>query len=176
MTSLPEALFQADGGVRNVVEGSVIQLFCSVKSTAATFFWTKDGTAVVIDVPHLRERTTIIDITTISMLTVDNFQSTDDGLYQCIVQTDLEIVGMGETANLTGASTIASAWPITPLHYCNHSRVLGCIFLEAKCLNVSFWIHSQMRVSKLSPANFECTVGSLCQILSGTCKILSCLM
>ena len=72
VTSLPEALFRAGGGMRNVVEGSVIQLFCSVELTTATFFWTKDGSAVVIDVPRLRERTTNESTITTSMLTIDN--------------------------------------------------------------------------------------------------------
>ena len=76
-------LFQTNGGVRNVVEGSVIQLYCSVESTTATLSWTKDGNPVVINVPHLRERTCNDSSTTTSVLTVDNFQSRDSGMYQC---------------------------------------------------------------------------------------------
>ena len=102
MTSLPEVLFQADGGMQNVVEGSVIQLFCSIEFTRVTFSWTKDGRSVVINVPHLRERTTSNSNTTTSMLTIDNFQSTDNGLYQCLVQSDSGGFGIGETANLRG--------------------------------------------------------------------------
>ena len=102
ITTLPEALFLAGGGVRNVVEGSVIQLFCSIQSTTATFSWTKNGSAVVVDVPHLRERTTIDSTTTTSMLTVDNFQSTDNGEYQCMAHIDLENSEAGGTANLRG--------------------------------------------------------------------------
>ena len=49
----------------------------------AAFFWTKDGSPVVIDVPHLRERTSNDSTTTTSVLTVDNFQSSDTGTYQC---------------------------------------------------------------------------------------------
>ena len=107
--SLPEALFQADGGMQNVVEGSVIQLFCSVESITAIFSWTKDGSHVVIDVPHLRQRTTRNDTTTTSMLTIDNFQSTDNGLYQCIAQSDSEIFEAGGMANLRGTHSIVSA-------------------------------------------------------------------
>ena len=57
VTSLPAVLFQTNGGVHNISASSVIQLYCSVQSTTATFSWTKDGKPVVIDVPHLRERT-----------------------------------------------------------------------------------------------------------------------
>ena len=53
VTSLPSVLFESNGGLHNVVEGSVIQLYCSVESTTASFSWTKDGNLVVIDVPHL---------------------------------------------------------------------------------------------------------------------------
>ena len=82
--SLPAVLFQSKGGVHNVVEGSVIQLYCSVESTTTTFSWTKDGSPVVINVPHLRERTCNDSTTTTSVLMVDNFQSRDSGMYQCL--------------------------------------------------------------------------------------------
>ena len=39
---------------------------------------------VIIDVPHLRERTCNDSTTAISVLTEDNFQTSDDGIYQCI--------------------------------------------------------------------------------------------
>ena len=81
-------LFQTNGGVHNVVEGSVIQLYCSVESTMATFSWTKDGSPVVINVPHLRERTCNDSTTTISTLTVDNFQLSDIGMYQCFANDE----------------------------------------------------------------------------------------
>ena len=107
MTSLPEVLFQADDGMCNVVKGSVIQLFCAaLESARITFSWTKDGSPVVIDVPHLRERTTSRGTTTISMLTIDNFQSTDNGLYQCLAQIDSGNFGAGGMANLRGTGGI----------------------------------------------------------------------
>ena len=37
----------------SVVEGSVIQLYCSVEPDNATVSWTKDSVSVIIDVPHL---------------------------------------------------------------------------------------------------------------------------
>ena len=43
VTSLPAVLFQTNGGVHNITAGSVIQLYCSVQSTTASFSWTKDG-------------------------------------------------------------------------------------------------------------------------------------
>ena len=69
VTSLPSVLFHSNGGLHNVVEGSVIQLYCSVESTTASFTWTKDGNPVVIDVPHLRERTSNDSTTVTSVLT-----------------------------------------------------------------------------------------------------------
>ena len=81
--SLPAVLFQTNGGVHNITAGSVIQLYCSVQSTTASFSWIKDGRPVVVDIPHLRERTCNDSTTATSVLTVDNFQSSDDGVYQC---------------------------------------------------------------------------------------------
>ena len=101
MTSLPDALFQASGGVHNVVEGSVIQLYCTVSSINVTFSWTKDSTPVVIDVPHLRERTCNTSTTTTSVLTIDNYQSSDNGTYQCTAVDGVNGVN-GDTVTLTG--------------------------------------------------------------------------
>ena len=84
-----------------MVNGSVIQLYCSVESTTATFSWTKDSAPVVIDVPHLRERTCNDSTTTTSVLTIDNFQSNDDGTYQCVVE-DGGTTGSGNNVTLTG--------------------------------------------------------------------------
>ena len=82
--SLPTVLFESNGGMHNVVEGSVIQLYCSVLSSTATVTWTKDGSPVVLDVPHLRERTFNDSTTVLSVLTVDNFVSSDSGTYHCV--------------------------------------------------------------------------------------------
>ena len=101
VTSLPAALFQDNGGVHNVVEGSVIQLFCSVESLDVTFSWTKDGSPVVINVPNLRERTCNESTTTTSMLTIEGFQSNDNGTYQCIAKHGQES-GIGNSTTLTG--------------------------------------------------------------------------
>ena len=79
----------------------MIQLYCSVESTTATFSWTKDRSPVVIDVPHLRERTTNDSTTTTSVLTVDNFQSSDNGVYQCSTRDGMNTES-GDTVTLTG--------------------------------------------------------------------------
>ena len=69
-----------------MVEGSVIQLYCSVESTTSTlvFSWTKDSSPLVVDVPRLRERTCSEDTMTTSVLTFDSFQFSDNGTYQCL--------------------------------------------------------------------------------------------
>ena len=99
--SLPAVLFQTNGGVHNVVAGSVIQLYCSVQSTTASFSWTKDRILVITDVPHLRERTSNNGTTATSVLIVDNFQSSDSGSYQCMA-VDGSSTGRGESIELRG--------------------------------------------------------------------------
>ena len=101
VTSLPATLFQDNGGVHNVVNGSVIQLFCSVESLNVTFSWTKDGSPVVINVPNLRERTCNDSTTTTSMLTIEDFQSNDNGTYQCMATNGQES-GSGSSTTLSG--------------------------------------------------------------------------
>ena len=101
VTSLPAVLFQTNGGVHNITAGSVIQLYCSVQSTTASFSWTKDGRPVVIDIPHLRERTCNDSTTAMSVLTVDNFQSSDSGAYQCMA-IDGDSTAPGDTVELRG--------------------------------------------------------------------------
>ena len=82
----------------------MIQLYCSVQGTStATFSWFKDGSQVEIDIPHLRERTTTSaeDMTSMSMLTIETFQSADNGAYGCMAE-DGGMSGNGATTNLTG--------------------------------------------------------------------------
>ena len=101
VTSLPVVLFQTNGGVHNITVGSVIQLYCSVQSTTASFSWSKDERPVVIDVPHLRERTCNDSTTATSVLTVDNFQSGDSGAYQCMA-VDGNSTTQGDSTELRG--------------------------------------------------------------------------
>lgn len=78
----------------------MIQLYCSVEALNVTFTWRKDGVPVVIDVPHLRERTCddSTTTTTTSVLTIDNFQSSDNGTYQCTTMTGAN----GDSVTLIG--------------------------------------------------------------------------
>ena len=108
VTSLPAALFQVNSGVHNIVQSSVIQLYCTANATTATFSWRKDGSAVVIDVPHLLERTTNDGMSTAtSVLTVDNFQSSDDGRYQCMAM-DSGTTATGSSVILTGTLKLST--------------------------------------------------------------------
>ena len=101
MTSLPEALFLTNGGVCNVVQGTVIQLFCVVQSPNVTFSWTKNGEVIILDVPRLRERTCSNSTTSTSMLTIETFQFSDNGTYQCSAALG-DITGIGGSTTLTG--------------------------------------------------------------------------
>ena len=79
----------------------MILLYCTVESTNVTFSWTKDGSPVVINVPHLFERTCNDSTVTKSVMTIDSFQSNDNGTYQCIA-TDGQQCGCGNATTLTG--------------------------------------------------------------------------
>jgi hypothetical protein len=56
-----------------------------------------------MDVPHLRERTCNDSTAVTSVLTVDNFQSSDDGVYQCTAVSG-NITGEGVNIELRGTS------------------------------------------------------------------------
>ena len=102
MTSLPAVFFEPpDGGTRKVVEGSVIQLYCSVESTTATFSWTRNADSVMIDISRMHERTCNDSTSTTSVLTIQGFQSSDNGTYQCLV-VDRMMSGSGNPVTLVG--------------------------------------------------------------------------
>ena len=86
-----------------IVEGSIVWLYCQVNSssTIPTVTWTRDSSPLVPDTPHIRMRnsTSSNSSTTLYMLIVDNFQTSDSGMYQCIVQ-DMSV--MGTAVTLTG--------------------------------------------------------------------------
>ena len=107
VTSLPAVLFQTNGGVHNITAGSVIQLYCTASSITASFSWTKNGRPVIIDIPHLRERTYTVATTTTSVLTVDNIQSSDNGTYQCLA-VDGNNAEQGDTIELRGICCCAT--------------------------------------------------------------------
>ena len=100
---LPNVLFESNGGVHNVVERSVIWLYCTANSTAATITWTKDGVALVNDPPHIRIRSSSDGMSTTSSLVVDNFQASDNGSYVCQA-SDGTVTTNSSTLSLTGVS------------------------------------------------------------------------
>ena len=83
LTPLPNILFQNNSGVHNIVEQSVIWLYCTADSANATITWTKDGVTLVNDPAHIRIRSSSSGMSTTSSLVVDNFQTSDDGSYVC---------------------------------------------------------------------------------------------
>ena len=103
MTSLPAVLF--DGGSQTIVEGSVVWLYCQVNSTSPTLTvtWNKDSVPMILDVPHIRIRNEndTSDGKFISVLIVDNFQTVDNGTYQCTAQEGVD-AAMGTPLTLTG--------------------------------------------------------------------------
>ena len=102
MTSLPAVLF--NGGSQSIVRGSVIWLYCDVDSVSSSLrvTWNKDNTSLTQDVPHIRMRSSSTTSSTTFLLLVDNFQSSDDGTYQCTAE-DGVMTGNGSTLILTGA-------------------------------------------------------------------------
>ena len=105
----PEALVSSSG---NVVEGSVIQIYCTVEmDTTVTFTWTLNGTALLNDPPHIRIRqdnlpvrsASLLTDDSTSVLTVDNFRDTDNGVYQCTANTNgTASSDSGTVVSLTG--------------------------------------------------------------------------
>ena len=90
VTTRPEALINSSG---NVVEGSVIQIYCSVEtdnekclpisSHGISFTWTLNESTLLNDPPHVRIRTNVDGTHITSVLTVDNFRDIDNGIYRC---------------------------------------------------------------------------------------------
>ena len=105
----PEALVSSSG---NMVEGSVIQIYCTVEmDTTVTFTWTLNGTALLNDPPHIRIRqdnlpvrsASLLTDDSTSVLTVDNFRDTDNGVYQCTATNGAASSDSGTAVSLTGA-------------------------------------------------------------------------
>ncbi len=105
----PEALVSSSG---SVVEGSVIQIYCTVvDDTTVTFTWTLNGGSLLNDPPHIRIRednlpersASLLTDDSTSVLTVDNSRASDDGVYQCTA-TSGATSGNGATVTLTGTN------------------------------------------------------------------------
>ena len=101
VTPLPDILFQNNSGVHNIVQQSVIWLYCTANSANATITWTKDGETLVNDPTHIRIRSSNSGISTTSSLVVDNFQSSDNGGYVCQARDGM-MNGSSSTLNFTG--------------------------------------------------------------------------
>ena len=101
LTPLPDILFQNNSGVHNIVEQSVIWLYCTANSVNATITWTKDGVTLVNDPAHIRIRSSSSGMSTTSSLVVDNFQTSDNGSYVCQAR-DGVLTTSSSTLSLTG--------------------------------------------------------------------------
>ena len=101
VTPLPDILFQNNSGVHNIVEQSVIWLYCTANSATATITWTKDGVTLVNDPAHIRIRSSSSGMSTTSSLVVDNFQTSDNGSYVCQARDGMITVN-SSTLSLTG--------------------------------------------------------------------------
>ena len=102
VTPLPNVLFQNNGGVHNIVEQSMIWLYCTADSANATITWTKDRETLVNDPAHIRIRSfNSSEMSTTSSLVVDNFQTPDNGNYECQARDGMVTVN-SSTLSLTG--------------------------------------------------------------------------
>ena len=93
-----------------MIEGSVIQIYCTVEDdTTATFTWTLNGSSLRNDPPHIRIREdnrperskSLLTDDSTCVLTVDNFRASDNGVYQCTA-TSGATSGNGAAVTLTG--------------------------------------------------------------------------
>ena len=101
VTPLPDILFQNNSGVHNIVQPSVIWLYCTADSATAIITWTKDGETLVNDPAHIRIRSSSSGMSTTSSLVVDNFQTPDNGDYECQARDGM-MNGSSSTLSLTG--------------------------------------------------------------------------
>ena len=101
VTSLSDILFQNNSGVHNIVEQSVIWLYCTADSVNGTITWTKDGVTLVNDPAHIRIRNYSSGMSTTSSLVVDNFQTPDNGNYVCQARDGMMTVN-SSIVSLTG--------------------------------------------------------------------------
>ena len=114
VTPLPDILFQNNSGVHNIMEQSVIWLYCTANSANATITWTKDGVTLVNDPAHILIRSSSSGISTTSSLVVDNFQTSDNGSYVCQAMDGMVIVN-SSTLPLTGGCACGPTVVITDI-------------------------------------------------------------
>ncbi len=125
----PEALVSSSG---SVVEESVIQIYCTVEDdTTVTFTWTLNGSSLLNDPPHIRIRednrpersASLLTDDSTSVLTVDSFGVSDDGVYQCTA-TSGATSGNGTAITLTGMCLNKYSQPVQSTIL--YSNVLYC--------------------------------------------------
>ena len=112
VTPLLDILFQNNSGVHNIVEQSVIWLYCAANSANATITWTKDGVTLVNDPAHIRIRSSSSGMSTTSSLVIDNFQSPDNGSYECQAKDGM-MTASSSTLSLTGGWGCEPTFEIT---------------------------------------------------------------
>ena len=102
LEALPDVLFVDNSGVHNVKLGTVIRARCTASSSSAPVVtWFKDGDSLLNDPPHIRIRTSTDDTEVTSVLTIDNFNTGDDGDYYCQAN-DSTTTLTSTTLSLTG--------------------------------------------------------------------------
>ncbi len=89
----------------------MIQIYCTVETdTTVTFTWTHNGDPLLNDPPHIRIRqdnipqrsASLLTNDSTTVLTVDNFRTSDNGVYQCATSSGAN----GTVVSLTGKMLI----------------------------------------------------------------------
>ena len=102
LDALPDVLFVNNSGVHNVELGTVIRARCTANSSSVPVVtWLRSGSTLFNDPPHIRIRTSTDSTTVISVLTIDNFNTTDNGDYYCQANDSLTSLN-STTLSLTG--------------------------------------------------------------------------
>ncbi len=100
----------------------MIQIYCTVENDITlTFTWTHNGDPLLNDPPHIRIRednrpqrsASLLTDDSTTVLTVDNFRASDNGVYQCTTSGATN----GTAVTLTGTT-------ITTLLYCVYVRII----------------------------------------------------
>ena len=108
LDALPDLLFVNNSGVHNVELGTVIRARCTANSSSVpVVMWFRNGSTLPNDPPHIRIKTSTDSTTVISVLTIDNFNTTDNGDYYCQASDSLTSLS-STTLCLTGEKLINS--------------------------------------------------------------------